>query len=307
MPTVGSCRRMMTEQLVKKLQALEHSLRQATGVGPTAVQKLTSAALEDIRSLIHEVVSGDRAYESRLVDNGTMLKGRRTRFFVEYAKHGIRLSALQFLLASHTERSWRAGKRSQQAGWRQTAEWFGSQIGVSGRQIYRLVQQGKASGLLDYVRSRRGMVIWIKNRKVYALSRGNEEDEFNVGHYHLRLARLLGINGSILYRFLKTTDEEGNRKRLTGQSAAHRFGWLSQRAASMELQRLFQAGAIQRQRAKFSLSANAEWAYYWRHRTQEDREKWRSHAKALSRNSYRNKVADHVTERQVCSQCGKTK
>ncbi|HPY32016.1 MAG TPA: hypothetical protein PLT00_15800 [Verrucomicrobiota bacterium] len=38
---------MTTEQPVKTLQVLEHSLRKATGVGPTTVQKLTSVALED--------------------------------------------------------------------------------------------------------------------------------------------------------------------------------------------------------------------------------------------------------------------
>jgi len=47
MPDVGSCCRMTTEQPVKTLQVLEHSLRKATGVGPTTVQKLTSVALED--------------------------------------------------------------------------------------------------------------------------------------------------------------------------------------------------------------------------------------------------------------------
>lgn len=275
---------MTSEQLLKKLSTLEHRLREARNLTPKLAQNLAVTVHEDMLQLMQDVTLGDTATLNRTLDSGKLLERRRTRFFVAYANHGIRLSALLFLVASHTRRRWKAGERGRKAGWRNTAEWFGVQIGVSGRQVYRLVGKAKKLQLLDHLRTRRGLLVWIENRKVYAQPTENEEAKFNVGHYYLRLARLLGINGSILYRFLKITDPEGGRKRLAGQSAAHRFPWLSQRAATVELHRLFCAGVIQRERARFALSANADWMYFWRERTQEDREKWRLHANLTSKN-----------------------
>jgi hypothetical protein len=270
------------EQLLKKLTALEHLLHEAATLAPKHAR---IAGLEGVRRLKQEVALSDTASLNRTLDDGKLLKRRRTRFFVTYAnQHGVRLSALLFLLASHTRRRWEAGERGRKAGWRDTAKRFGEQIGVSGRQVYRLVGKGKKLQLLDHLRTRRGLLVWITNRKVYAQPTENAVDKFCVGHYYLRLARLLGINGSILYRFLRITDAEGGRRKLTGQSAAHRFPWLSDKAASIELLRLFRSGIIQRERARFALSTNADWMYFWHERTQKDREKWRLHTNSSSEN-----------------------
>jgi len=275
---------VINEQLQKKLSVLEHMLEKVPDSHPKVAQKLATKALEEVRLLRQEVDQEDIAQTNRTLLAAKLLDRRRTRFFVAYADHGIRLSALLFVVASHTRRRWNAGKRGKAAGWRKKAEWFGAQIGISGRQIYRLVGKGRKLRLLGSVRTRRGLLVWIKNRKVYAELRENAEDEFHVGHYYLRLARLLGKNGSILYRFLKVTDEDGNRKRLTAKGAAYCFPWMSEKAASVELHRLFQAGAVRRERTRFGASANADWKYYWRPRVQEDRDRWRLFTKTSSKN-----------------------
>ena len=232
---------MTSEQIQKKLSALETQLSYAAKAAPEVAKKVAIAALEDVRRFCKDAGMEDIAQMNRTALGAKLLERRRTRFFVAYADHGIRLSALLFLVASHTRRAWKAGKRGQGAGWRNTAEWFGAQIGISGRQIHRLVREGKNLRLLDFLRTRRGLLLWV-SRNVHAIPEVDREDEFHVGHYYLRLARLLGINGSILYRFLKVTDDYGDWRRLTGQSAAHRFRWLSQKAASVELHRLFRRG-----------------------------------------------------------------
>jgi hypothetical protein len=281
---VGPCSGVTKEQFYKRLKALEHMLNEVPRYSPKAAKKVAIRALEEVRRLRLDVGQDDTAEINRTMLGAELLKGRRTRFYVCYAEHGIHLSALLFLVASYTRRRWNAGKRGQQAGWRNTAEWFGAQLGIGERQVRRLVAHGKQLQLLDYLRTRRGLLVWLK-AKVYAKPDINKEDEFNIGHYYLRLARLLGLNASILFRFLKISDEDGNRKRLTAQGAAHRFPWLSQKGASVELHRLFCAGAIQRERARLALSANADWMYYWRQRTQEDRDKWRRVYKDTLKNS----------------------
>jgi len=156
-------------QFHKKLDVLEHLLEKMPDSPPEVAQKLATRALEEVRRLRQEAEQEDIAQTNRTLLGARLLDRRRTRFFVAYADHGIRLSALLFLVASHTRRRWNAGKRSRQAGWRNKAEWFGAQIGICGRQIYRLVRQGKELRLLDYTRTRRGLLVWIKDRKVHAL------------------------------------------------------------------------------------------------------------------------------------------
>jgi hypothetical protein len=130
---IGPCSVVTKEQFFKRLSALEHMLEVVPHYHPKAAKKVAIMAHNEVRRLRLDVGQDDLAQVNRTLLGAKLLNHRRTRFFVTYAEHGIRLSALLFLVASHTRRRWRAGKRGRQAGWRNTAEWLGAQIGISGR------------------------------------------------------------------------------------------------------------------------------------------------------------------------------
>ena len=149
-----------------------------------------------------------------------------------------------------------------------------------GRQIHRLVREGKNLRLLDFLRTRRGLLLWV-SRNVHAIPEVDREDEFHVGHYSLRLARAgHQWQNSVQVLKLVTTmangDDSPGRVRLTASGG-------SPRRPPAIVHRLFRRGNPEA-RDRFALSANADWMYYWRQRTQEDRDEWRFYTKPSSKN-----------------------
>ncbi|MGO8930724.1 MAG: hypothetical protein ACLQU3_28025 [Limisphaerales bacterium] len=213
---------------------------------------------------------------------------RRTRFFARYAEqYNVRFSALLLLVAVYTRRKYIQGNRGRKAGWHNTAEWFSKQIGVTPLQLRRLVREGKQEGLLDWTRTGRGLLIWITKRAVYAeLAKDGQDDERICGYYYPRLAAVLGLNGSMIYCLLKEPDEnaDGEYRKVAPGRVAVCYPWLSERNARSELERLYQRGVIQREKSKYQWGAGqVGYRYFWRKRTKEDREKWRSFAPGLSK------------------------
>ncbi len=165
------------------------------------------------------------------------LDGRRTRFFTELAKkHGVRLSALCLCVAVRTWRDYARGKRGQKAGWHQAADWFGKQIGIGRWQVYNLLEQGRRAKVLAFCRTRRGLKVWLKAGSLFAsLKRLGAGDQRQLGYYYIRLASLLGVNGSVLYRFLRRTDEDGGSRYLMALGAEMMFPWMTAQGARDEL------------------------------------------------------------------------
>jgi hypothetical protein len=133
----------------------------------------------------------------------------RTRFFVDLAvEHGPRLSALVFLVAIHTNRKHRMGRPGRRAAWHQSAAWYGHQLGISAVQVRRLMRQGRELNLVNYDRSGRGYLAWVKGKRVwkwldahYAGDHG--EREYVVGHYDTELAKHLGIVAACILDLLE--------------------------------------------------------------------------------------------------------
>jgi hypothetical protein len=199
-----------------------------------------------------------------------VLLRRRTRFFTALAaEYGVRLSALLFLVAWNTRSHHEKGLRGRKAAWHGTADWFARQIGLSRPHLFRLVKEGAWHGLLDWQRTGRGILVWISARKVLAELKRVGQDEYATGYYYLRRARLLGINGSIIYGILKEFHARGQGRTLGAEAVVALLPWLTKEAARKELERLYQVGAIQRSRDGFQFSGGrVGWRYFWaaRHR-----------------------------------------
>jgi hypothetical protein len=150
-----------------------------------------------------------------LLEADPALKGR-TRFFIELAvEHGPRLSGLVFLVAVHTNRKHRMGRRGRKNGWHQTAAWYGEQLGVSSRQVKRLMKQAAELGLVDHERTGRGLLAWVIGKRPwkwldqhYAGDYG--EREYVVGHYDTELSKGLGINAACILDLLERPTVRNN-------------------------------------------------------------------------------------------------
>ena len=138
------------------------------------------------------------------------LKGR-TRFFIELAEgHGPRLSALVFLVAVHTDGKRRKGRRGRKNAWHQTAAWYGEQLGVSTRQVGRLMAQAAEVGLMDYERTGRGLLAWVVGKRPWGWLDQHRRGEYVVGHYDKDLANRLGITGACILNLLSRPREKND-------------------------------------------------------------------------------------------------
>ena len=189
---------------------------------------------------------------------------RRTRFIIKYAvKHSIRLSALLLLIAAHTRRKYRAGKQGHSAAWHHTTEWFAKSIGVGPKQLSRLLRAGRASKLLDWTRTGRGLLVWLTDQSVYAeLAKDGQIDETVVGYYYPRMASVLGLNGSMIYSLLKEPNNEGDRRRVNSKRVVSCLPWLTEETARKELEVLYQRGAVQRE-LNHRLSGQTGYCYFY--------------------------------------------
>lgn len=136
-------------------------------------------------------------------DPDPALRGR-TRLFIPLAvEHGPRLAALVFLVAIHTNGKHRRGRRGRKNAWHKPAGWYGEQLGVSVRQVGRLMAQAAELGLLDYQRTGRGLLVWIVGKRPWQwLDDHFDRGEYVLGHYDVRLAKGLGIVASCLLDLL---------------------------------------------------------------------------------------------------------
>jgi hypothetical protein len=135
----------------------------------------------------------------------------RTRFFIELAKdHGPRLAALVYLVAVHTEGRRRKGIRGRKNAWHQTAAWYGKQIGVSSRQISRLLAQAGNLGLLDYQRTGRGLLVWVVGKRPCSWLDQHRRGNYVVGYYDISLAKGLGIRAACILDLLDHPMERNN-------------------------------------------------------------------------------------------------
>jgi hypothetical protein len=234
------------------------------------------------------------------------LFSRRTRFFIKYAKdYSIRLSALLFIVAAHTQKRYREGKRNVRAGWHNTADWYSSQLGIGVRQVHRLVKEGVRAGLLGYQSTGRGMLLWIKKSAIYTeLDKNktyteNGRETRTLGFYYLNRAKALGINGSIIYCFLRDPDYNDNTRRTNSKRIAHLFPWIKESEARKELEKLFSIGAIHRSQPHLQLAhGRIGYQYYYSNRNTEDRIKW---------TTYKNKKNSEKTEKVIKSKIENTK
>ena len=201
------------------------------------------------------------------------LNRRRTRFFVKYAKEfNPRLSALLFLLAHNTRSAYADGSRNQKCSWHCTAQWLGEQLGITKAAVYKLVHAARQYDLLDFDRTPRGMRLWLTNRRVYAeLNKALNDVEratYPLGHYDLRLSRVLGINGSILYQFLKKAyEEDGADHTYAPAGLARCFPWMDEKSIRYELHTLHSCGYIGRAAAQWHVErGRIGWRYFWQPR-----------------------------------------
>lgn len=113
------------------------------------------------------------------------------RFFGSLAQeHGVRLSALVY----HVVGWLRAKRQTDRSAYEyDPCEKFGLAIGCKAKQVYRLLKQAKAAGLLDYRKSLNQTHVWVTDDKLFTMP---DEDKF---YYDRDLAKKVGLNASILY------------------------------------------------------------------------------------------------------------
>jgi hypothetical protein len=255
----------------------ENLLREAAylrriGETEAALEILKEAAIEIDR----ETLATDPLTKPRF--NLSLVK-RRTRFFIKYAKrHSVRLSALAYLVAVHTRKNWKRGLRDHRGGWHQNSAWFAQQLGITKRQVFRLVEQATSLFLLNYRRTGRGIIVWVVEPGIFKeLKRSQtvwgEDKEYAVGFYYKRLANLLGINSSIIYLFLRDpiVDDDGkflHIRRVTAEDVPFHFPWMRPASVRSELERLEHFGVIQRE------LHGKGYRYFWKKRSDGDRKKW---------------------------------
>jgi hypothetical protein len=230
--------------------------------------------------------------EKRVFTGHAVPLHRRTRFFASLAKETgcVRLAALVYLavvksvkLPPHVRR------------WHAKAEWWGKQVGLSRAGVLRHFNPNvynrdpqKREAKLAFRKAK--LVIlskWVKatpthrglllrpTRAAYAEYKKAQQDgeqsrHGRVGFFCPSLARLLGMNGSIIYRLMKTPDADGNRRRLGALGIAKRLPWIGIEAARIELTRLYQIGLLQRHEGCIWRG----YIYYFRRRTAKDRAKF---------------------------------
>ncbi len=137
----------------------------------------------------------------------------RTRFFVELAvEYGPRLSALVYLVAIHTNGKHRRGRRGRKNAWHKAARWYGQQIGVSSRQVARLLEQAAEEGLLDYERTGRGLCVWVVGKRPWPLLDQHDKREYALGYYDTKLAKGMGIVAACIFDLLEQPRTRNNEE-----------------------------------------------------------------------------------------------
>lgn len=200
------------------------------------------------------------------------LSRKRTRFFVKYAKESNpRISALLFLLAYNTRSEYARGARYEKCHWHCTAQWLGEQLGVTKHAIYKIIGQAVHNKQLKFDKTPRGLRLWLANRRIYSeLKRALhdlEHEHYLLGYYDLRLSRILGINGSILYQYLKKTAESGEDRTYTPVGLARCFPWMTEKSISYELAALWKCGYLARKKAEWHAEkGRIGWRYFWQSR-----------------------------------------
>lgn len=149
-------------------------------------------------------------------------------------KHGVRLSAL----VAHIIGWLRVRRKADPNAYEyDPCEKFGTALGVSKWQVYRLLKQAKAAGLLDYSRSLRQTQIWVADDSLYDL---DSSDRFE---YDRDLADKYGLNASILYAkiYYHTAHPEAGKPpgyRADYARFVKKFPWMTEAGVKADLIRL---------------------------------------------------------------------
>jgi len=155
-------------------------------------------------------------------------------------KHGVRLSALVAHIIG-----WLRNRRKTNA---EAYEYdpcakFGTALGISKWQVYRLLKQAKKAGLLRYERSLRQTKIWVADENLFNL---DASDRFE---YDRDLAKEYGLNGSILYAkiyYHTAHPEEGKPAGYRADYArfVKKFPWMTENGVKADLMWLRQRKLI---------------------------------------------------------------
>lgn len=199
------------------------------------------------------------------------------RFFAHLARsHNVRLSALVLYVVACTRQRFNAGLRDRRAAWHMSEADFGAQIDAGEKQVSRLLRKAKAAGLLNFTRTCRGVLVWVPdspdNRALYTLDWSDEGDA-RIGRFHPRLARLLGLNASILYLFNRYHSRTGDGCRRGPRGYATVLPWMRPAVVAKELAMLLEMGLLHRDRE--DCGHFMAWRYFCpATRTGEDRAKF---------------------------------
>lgn len=163
-------------------------------------------------------------------------------------KHGVRLSALVAHILGWVRNRHKTDPNAYEYD---PCEKFGEALGVSRWQIYRLLKEAKAAGLLDYRKSLNQTKIWVTDEKLFSL---DAEDRFE---YDRDLASAtiegedgkLGLNASILYAKIAYHTLHPEPGDLPGYRASYfrfvkKFPWMTEAGVKSDLQKLKKRGLL---------------------------------------------------------------
>lgn len=203
---------------------------------------------------------------------------RRTRFFVKCAKEtGVRTAALVYLATIMS-----ANLPAHRRHWHQKAEWFGKQIGLSRSGLLRVKESKLLAKWLKVEPTPRGLLMMPTRTSFAELKKSRESSHNTLGFFFPSLARVLGVNASVVYRLMRARDEQDGKQRVLGpEGVARRLPWLSVGSARIELTRLYQRGILQRKPSSIGRSC----LYYWRKRTAEEAQERIKQAKVRAQKS----------------------
>jgi len=120
-------------------------------------------------------------------------RNRASRCLVKFdgelaREQGVRLSALVFHVVGWLPRKLENNPNAYEYD---PCKKFGEALGIGPKQVYRLLQQAKKLGLLDYRRSLRQTLVWVTKPSLF--------NTLYTHYYDRDLAKEYGLNGSILY------------------------------------------------------------------------------------------------------------
>ena len=178
--------------------------------------------------------------------NALERRKRGIRFFTGVAReHSILVASLVFWVVIHTRRQ--RDKNNSKAG-------RGASINRKARDLARILasskgrvlvalRQAQAAKILDYERRRRGLELWVHPEADYLyVEAAKHREERTWLRYDPWIARLLGINASIIYLFIKYHRSTYR----TPESLSRVLTHLSPNAIYCNLQRLVKRGILLR-------------------------------------------------------------